>query len=166
MSIKFHCEHCGKKIKAQVSASGKWLQCPVCHNKIYVPAPNDGEKLKLKPIDESAEKRERQLMAETFRITQDILKEKEIQNSDIEMVMPTQMSDKELTKTIIAYLRQMADGELDRAKQKARLVSAFGNRALQILDKVALSEMPEPELADIPPQVLSGLIRKLRDQIS
>jgi hypothetical protein len=37
---------------------------------------------------------------------------------------------------------------------------------VKILDKIALSEMPEPELADISQLALSGSIRALRDEIS
>ena len=40
------------------------------------------------------------------------------------------------------------------------------DEAVDILDTIAVSEMPEPELADVPPQVLSGLIRNLRARIS
>ncbi len=36
-----------------------------------------------------------------------------------------------------------------------------GQRAVNILDRIAVSEVPEPELADIPTQVLTGLIRTL-----
>jgi hypothetical protein len=76
------------------------------------------------------------------------------------------MSDKELTKRIITYLRQMADGELDGAQEILNTVVPYGPRAREVLDRIAVSEMPEPELADVPPQVLSGLIRDLRTRIS
>ena len=39
-------------------------------------------------------------------------------------------------------------------------------KAREILDRIATSEMPEPELADVPQQVLSGLVRGLRARIS
>ena len=78
MAIVFHCDHCGKKVEAQDSAGGKWGKCPACHNKIYVPAPHAGEELKLAPVDESEEEREKRLMAETHQLTQDILLEREV----------------------------------------------------------------------------------------
>jgi hypothetical protein len=36
---------------------------------------------------------------------------------------------------------------------------------VKIIDRIALSEIPEPELADIPQQMLSGSIRALRNRI-
>lgn len=60
----------------------------------------------------------------------------------------------------------MADDELDGGQTTADMIVPSGARAVKIIDKIALSEMPEPELADIPQQVLSSLIRNLRTRIS
>jgi len=166
MAIIFHCDHCGKKIEASDSAGGKWGKCPACHNKLYVPSPDFDEELKLAPIDESDEERKERLMAETHKLTQDILHEREAPNGLSEAAGPvSQMSEKELTKNIIMYLRQMADGELYEAQKIAGLIAPYGSRVEEILDTIALSEMPEPELADIHQQVLSSLIRTLRTKI-
>jgi len=59
----------------------------------------------------------------------------------------------------------MADGELDQAEKIVKRILSAGDRALKILNDIAYSEIPEPELADIPKQVLSGLIRTLRTRI-
>jgi len=167
MAIIFHCEHCGKRIEAADGAGGKRAKCPACHNKIYVPRPEPGEELKLAPVDESDETKQKELMDETYKLTQDILLEREVPNGPPEAVgSPSKISDKELTKNIIVYLRQMADGELDEAQKTTELIVPFSSRAVKILDRIAVSEMPEPELADIPQQVLSGLIRNLRTRIS
>lgn len=167
MAITFHCNHCGKKVEAQDSAAGKWAKCPACHNKIYVPDLKEDEELKLAPVDESEEERKKRLMAETYKLTQDILQEREIPEAAAGLGRSVpEISDKELTKNIIVYLRQMADGELDEAQRTADSIAPYGRQAVKILDEIALSEMPEPELADIPPQVLSGLIRNLRTRIS
>ena len=166
MSITFHCEHCGKKIEAPDSSGGKWGKCPACHNRLYVPNLGSDEKLKLAPVDESGEAKQEQLMAETYKLTQDILLERETPNGLAGTATPASgIGDKELTKNVIAYLRQTADGELEQAERIADLIVSCGDRALKILDRIALSEMPEPELADIPQQVLSGLIRNLRTRI-
>ncbi len=167
MGITFHCEHCGKKIEAPDSAGGKWGKCPACHNKLYVPGLDSDEELKLAPIDEGDQAKQKQLMAETYELTQDILLEREVPNELAEVATPAiGASDKELTKNIVVYLRQMADGNLDQAERIANSIAPSGGRALKILDEIALSEIPEPELADIPQQVLSGLIRTLRSKIS
>ena len=173
MAIIFHCEHCGKKIEAAESAGGKWGKCPACHNRLYVPSSHSGEGLKLAPIDVTAEEREKQLMAETHKLTQDILKEREIPEGANETIGPIEtagpvleMSERELTKYIITYLRLMADSELYEAHRIAGLIAPHSAQVLEILDRIALSEILEPELADIPQHVLSGSIRALRDEIS
>lgn len=167
MSIVFHCEHCGKKIKASNTAGGKWEKCPSCHNKLYIPDLSSGEELKLAPIDGEAEEKQKELMNETYELTQEILLEREIPDGPPGAGKPaTGISEKELTKNIILYLRQMADGELDEAVKTADLIAPYSRQTVNILDTIAVSEMPEPELADVPPQVLSGLIRNLRTRIS
>lgn len=168
MSIIFHCDYCGKKIEAADGAGGKWGKCPACHNKLYIPNSESGEELKLAPIDTDAEEKEKQLMAETHKITKDILQQREVPNGWAETADPlaSRMNEKELTKNIIMYLRQMADGDLYDAQRTVNLITPYSFQALKVIDRIALSEIPEPELADIPQQVLSGLIRTLRDKIS
>jgi hypothetical protein len=167
MAIVFHCEYCGKKIEAADTTGGKWGKCPACHNKLYVPSVDTGEELKLTPIDETAVERAHRLMAETHKLTQDILKEREIPDGPAPPAGAVyQMSDKELTQNIIIYIRQIVYGELDEADRTAALIAPFSHRAVAIIDRIALSEIPERELADIPPQVLAGSIRTLREKIS
>jgi len=167
MAISFHCEHCGKKIEAPDNTGGKWGKCPACRNKVYVPSLDADEELKLAPVDESDLAKQKQLMAETHKVEQEILSEKEVPDDSTEIAAPaSEINDEELTKNIIIYLRQMADGDLDRAERIANSIVPQRDRASKIIDSIALSEIPEPELADIPPQVLSGLIRTLRTRIS
>ncbi|MHC4068898.1 MAG: hypothetical protein ACYS18_00120 [Planctomycetota bacterium] len=177
MAIALHCEHCGKKIEAPDSAGGKWGKCPACHNKVYVPSLDADEELKLAPVDESEKEKQQRLLAETNKLRQDILSENEEPPETNEVFPQTpaftetagtstsDLNDKDLTIKIISYLRQMADGELERAETMVSPIAACGSRALQTIDKIALSKIPEPELADIPSQILSGLIRTLRSKI-
>ena len=166
MAITFHCEHCNKKIEAPDTAGGRWGKCPACHNKVYVPSPESDEELKLAPLDTSFRERERELMAETHRLTQDILKEREIPDGPRDAGGAVyDMSDKELRQNVILYLRQMAQGDLDEAESTGALIAPCGSRVTDILDIIALSDIPEPELADIPQQLLSGAIRALRARI-
>jgi hypothetical protein len=167
MSILFHCEYCGKEIKAADDAGGRWGKCPACHNKLYVPSQVSGDDLKVAPLDMDLIESEKQLMAETHRLTRDILQEKEVKEGPPELTGAMyEMSGRELKDNIILYLRQMASDDLDEAEATAALISPFAAQALQIIDRIALSEMPEPELADIPPQMLSGSIRTLRNRLS
>jgi hypothetical protein len=166
MAITFHCDHCGKKIEAQDSAGGKWGQCPACHNRIYVPDLAAGDELKLAPVDETEEEKKKRLMAEAYQLTQDILREREEPTGAGELLARTApASDEELTNSIITYLRQIADGDLDKAEQTAQLIVPFGKQSLEIIDRIAVSDMPDAKLAGIPPQVLSALIRDLREKV-
>jgi hypothetical protein len=172
MTVTFHCEYCGKKIEAPDSAGGKWGKCPTCHNKLYVPDISEGEELKLAPIDESEEARRKQLMDETSKLSEDILLEKEIPDESAElpesagvMVLPIKISDEQLRKHIVNYLRQMAQDQIEEAEKAIGMIVPCGQRAIEILDRIALAEILEPELAGIPQQKLSGLIRELRSKI-
>lgn len=169
MAIVFHCKFCTKKIEAKDAAGGKWGKCPSCQNKIYIPGLNvKGDDLILAPIDEQDSARQKQLMAETYKIEQDIfrVREESGESSDIPAAMGGEMSEKELVKQVVSYLRNTADGELAEAEKAVRLLANHGPKAVEILDRIAVSEVPEPELADIPGQVLSGFIRELRGKIS
>lgn len=167
MAIVFHCEHCGKKVEASDGSGGKRAKCPACHNKVYVPSLDSDEELKLAPIDKEEEEKRKELLNETYHLTQEILLEREVPDVPPGSGRPAlEISEKELTKNIILYLRQMANGDLDDAIRTADSIVPYGRQAVMILDKIAVSEMPEPELADVPPQVLSGLIRNLRTRIS
>ncbi|MHC4271812.1 MAG: hypothetical protein ACYST2_05820 [Planctomycetota bacterium] len=76
-----------------------------------------------------------------------------------------EVNEKELTKNIILYLKQMSDGELEKAEQALTFIAPFSHQAEKVIEQLAISEMPEPELADIPQQVLAGLIRDLLSKI-
>ena len=169
MSIKFHCDHCGKRIDAPDSAGGKWGKCPACHNKVYVPQANadDDEELRLAPIDETEEERQKRLLAETFQITQSILQEKNIPDAGVAPAAPaSDISEEKLTEIIIRYLRQMADGDLEEAQRTAESIATYRRQSREIIDQIATSDPPDPELMDIPPHVLSGFIRNLRTRLS
>jgi DNA-directed RNA polymerase subunit RPC12/RpoP len=166
MSIVFNCTQCGRKIEAADSAGGKWGKCPSCRARIYVPDAEPGNEFKLAPIDESEEQKRKQLMAETYEINQAILEEKDVPEGQAEASEPpVRISEKDLSKNIILCLRLMADGNMAQAEQLARGIAAHRRQAIKIIDRIALSEMPDPELGDVPGHVLSGLIRSLRAKI-
>jgi DNA-directed RNA polymerase subunit RPC12/RpoP len=175
MAITFHCDYCGKKIEASDKAAGRWGKCPSCHNKIYVPNLNVEDDLKLAPVDEEEERRKRQLMNETFNIEQEILKQRAVPETDgnenFAKEMPARsggakIDEDDLYEIIVSYLRLMADGELEEAAFKLGAIKSAGEVSLKLIDRIALADIPEAELSDIPPQVLAGLIRTLRSHLS
>ncbi len=161
MAIKFHCSCCGRKIEAPDTAGGKWGKCPACHAKLYVPLPMVEDDLKLAPIDETEEQRKKQLLQETFRLTQDILQEKNVPEP-VSTGPATEINDEQLSKHIVHYLRQMFSGDLDAAQKTADLITPHRRKAVVLLDQIIKSKKPDPELEDIPQQVLSGYARTLR----
>ena len=166
MSISFHCNHCNRKIEAPDSAGGKWGVCPACKNKVYIPDLTADVDLKLAPVDEKEEARKQRLMAETFELSQEILEQREADEGGAKEHSPApSLTEEQLRERIINYLRNMADGNLETAKQLAGSITAAGADTVEILDQIALSDMPEPELQDVPPQVVAAFIRELRSKI-
>jgi len=162
MSISFHCEQCKKKIKAPDDTGGKWGNCPHCNHRCYIPRPPspDDEELKLAPIGESEEERYNRLMRETRDLTQNILHEKELPD-EASLAEAEKISEKELLKHIIVYLRYVADGDLGMASKHITKIKPHPETAREILKRMAKTEKPEPELLDIPSKVLQSLIKKL-----
>lgn len=166
MSIKFHCEHCGKRIDAPDAAGGKRGKCPACHNRVYVPELEAEEELKLAPIDETEEGRQKRLRAEALQLNQNILEDTVVPDAPASTDAGPSVDEDELTDIVVRYLRQMADGDLDGAQRTAQTIAAHRREAIDILGRMAADEPPHAELQDIPAQVLSGLIRNLRTRIS
>ena len=167
MTIVFHCEFCNKKIEAPDDAGGKKGKCPGCHKRLHVPSIEGDEELKLAPRDEEDLHRQEQLIEETQLLRQNILKERAVPDEPRQpAAAPTpKISDEMLMRNIIAYLRQMADGELDTAQYTAKSITSYGRQAISAIDEIALSDMPDSKLADIPQQVLSKMIKQLRSQV-
>ncbi|MCK4998326.1 MAG: hypothetical protein KAS23_02285 [Anaerohalosphaera sp.] len=167
MSISFHCERCKKKIVAPDTSGGKWGKCPNCDRKCYIPLPKseDEEELRLAPIDPEEEARFQRLKMQTFAITTNILQET-VLGQDVDTSVVDPISDRDLVKYIVIYLRQMADGELADAEGTEKKIIPHGDQARSILRDMIKSDRPEPELADIAEKVLKGLIKGLNAKIN
>lgn len=166
MGISFHCERCKKKIVAPDSSGGKWGRCPNCDRKCYIPMPAspDDEELRLAPIDPEEEAKYKKLKMQTFAMTTNILSETAM-GQEMETSVVDPISDRDLIKYVVIYLRQMADGELADAEVTEKKIIPHGNQARSVLSEMAQSDRPEPELADIAEKVLQGLIRGLNSKI-
>jgi len=164
MSISFHCERCKKKVKAPDESGGRWGNCPYCNHRCYIPRPPspDDEELKLAPIDASEEDQYGRMMQETRSLTQNILQEKDVPDATS---ADANLSEGEVLKQIIVYLRYVADGDLGLASGPMAKITANKESALALLKNMAKAERPEPELMDIPPKVLDGLIKNLYSKL-
>jgi DNA-directed RNA polymerase subunit RPC12/RpoP len=169
MSISLHCESCKKKIKAPDATGGKWGKCPHCGHRCYIPLPksNDEPELVLMPLDESDETQIAELMRETKDLTKEILTQIALPEDDPVAAASTRISnEKEIIKYCILYLRQMADGELAAAEHTFSQLKKYKKPVLRTLASMARAEQPEPELADLPPTILQGLIRDVSTKLS
>ena len=143
MSISLHCESCKKKIKAPDETGGKWGKCPHCGHRCYIPLPKSNDD----PLFFDAGERE-------------ILTQIALPEDDPVAAASTRISnEKEIIKYCILYLRQMADGELAAAEHTFSQLKKYKKPVLRTLASMARAEQPEPELADLPPTILQGLIR-------
>lgn len=169
MSISLHCESCKKKIKAPDEAGGKWGNCPHCKHRNYIPLPksDDEPELRLMPLDEDEETKRERLLRETKNLTKEILTQNSLPEEESESAGGSRTaSEKEIIKECILYLRQMADGELGAAEYTFSQLKKNKKTALRILASMARAEQPEPELADLPPGILQGLIRDVSTKLS
>ena len=165
MSISLHCESCKKKIKTPDDFGGKWGNCPFCNHRCYIPSPPapDDEELTIAPLDDGDEAQYSQMMQETRALRQGVLQGQKL--PDERSSADAKLSEKGLTKEIVVYLRYMADGELGLASGPMGKIIANKASGLAVLKRMAKADRPEPELQDLPPKVLKGLIKNLYSKL-
>ena len=160
MSISFSCECCKKRVKAPDNAGGKWGACPQCGHRCYIPLPHsdDEPELKLIPLDDEGESQYGQMMQETQTLAKKILHETQMPDDAGEHI-PGAIGERELLRGVIIYLRQMADGELSDAEVSEEKLLQSRGQVKMILKKMAKAQRPEPELSEIAPKLLKGLMK-------
>jgi hypothetical protein len=132
-----------------------------------LPKSDDEPELTLKPLDSSEETQIAALMEETKNLTHKILSESKLPEEKETSKAGTRTTDeREVIKQCILYLRQIIDGELSSAEKTFPKLQKNKKKVLRILASMARSEKPEPELADIPPTILQGLIRDVSTKLS
>ena len=169
MTIIFHCQSCKKKIKAPDKKGGKWGNCPHCGLDSYIPMPpsDEQDELKLVPLEEEAKRQYEEKMQQMRKVQMNILQETaDTDSAEAIGFSYDKEQEKKLWKNIVSYLRYMADGQLDEAEQKVSSIKRFPKHAKEILAKISRAEVKEPDLADISPAVLKGLIRNLITEIN
>ena len=171
MAIVLKCPHCDKKIETSDTLAGRRIKCPACTRSLRLPTPPEAETLTVTPLDQEVERERKRLISDSLQLNQfiseqtaeipDKVSSQEVAD-DTFHVAPVTMDAAELHDAIVEYLRSMADGHLEQALPLASSIVSQGPPAISIIDAIALREIPEDALANIPPQILSGLIRNLR----
>jgi hypothetical protein len=168
MSIEFHCNQCGKLVRAPDEAGGKHGKCPACHQSIYIPMPTDQvEPLELAPMDEVEEHERARLLKETQDLQRRLLEERDLPAgrtatpppSPAEHVAPPEL---DMETLVIEYAHAMAAGDLEQAEQLAADIHADMKTAEDVIQRLMLDELPPERLAKIPRPVLVGFFKRLR----
>lgn len=165
MSISLICEKCKKKIKAPDEAGGKYGSCPHCQHRCYIPLPlREGEEeLTLAPLEEDNYE---DMMAQTHNLTQNILNEtSEPDDPSTEESSDGFLSEKDIIKYIILYVRQMVAGQLDQAQETASRLTAQRVSTKDMIKRMAKAGASEPELADVAPGLLNAMLKQLNAQM-
>ena len=59
------------------------------------------------------------------------------------------------------YIVLMARGDLDTAETLGREIASGGQTSRQVVEEMVMQEFLQPELAEIPPTVISGFFKRL-----
>ena len=183
MTIVFHCEHCEKKIAAADEFGGKAGKCPHCQQRVFIPLPPDQlEEIPLAPEDPNEEMHRQQLLRETFKVQQQLNEHKEApeqsggQTSPMGGALPISDSESDsprssmgggksggadISSLVGQYLVLMAKGNLGAAEQRADQIAAGGSAAKRVVEQMAMQDVLEPALANVPASVISGYFKKL-----
>jgi hypothetical protein len=166
MPVSFRCEHCGRQVEAPPEAAGKRGKCPYCQQTNYIPLPPDQRD--LIPLEELDEQEERRRQQELRRLRE---AEKElIADSGGDTVVPLEhrenLSAADLYHFAVNYCLDMAAGKLDRAPQHVEKLRKFGPLGIDAVGDIAAGKVNEPALKNIPPAVLKGFCKQLKEQLA
>ena len=179
MAIEFHCNHCGRLVKAPDEAGGKKGKCPTCQSILWVPMPDSAvEEFDLSPVDEQEERKKRQMEEQARATERQLLKEKQAAaegaqagKSSADMPAPpppltgSPETSEDVEFLVVEWVRSMADGDLGDADRS--MIQLQKNRSIsrQAVQKLAIEEPPPAGLQDIPRPVLNRYFKMLRDQL-
>jgi hypothetical protein len=172
MSIEFHCEHCGRAIKAPDDAGGKRGTCPACKNSVYVPTPPEQlDEIPMSPLDQEDERRRQQLEAEAQSIKESLLHERDVPAEGAGAAATTprpaapRVPGADPRTLVLKCVRALAASKLDRAEACIKELKESGADAKQIVEELSLDDMPPSELGDIPPELYQGFLRSIRSRL-
>ncbi len=182
MAIEFHCNYCGKMVRAPEEAGGKKGKCPSCEHVLYVPMPDDQvEELDLAPIDEDEERRKRRMEEQALQAERALLHDREPPSGDAaqgpvnEAPLPptppplaeseAPASAEDIEFLITDWVRSMADGDLGDADRTMLQLRKNKEMARQKVDQIAMADPPSSSLQDVPRPVLNRYFKMLRQQL-
>lgn len=165
MAITFRCEHCHKSINAPDDAGGKRGKCPYCKQSTYIPAPVDDEELyDLAPVDEEAEKKEREFQKQLFEKERDLIAERG-GDSSAPLEHKEDLSSEDLHHLVVNYCLDMYGGKLDRARKHVQDLKKYRYTGLQAVEDFQTGKAEEPVLDQVPEKLREGFLKQLREEL-
>jgi len=168
MSITFQCQSCRKEVTAPDAAGGKKGKCPFCGEMNEIPLPpeageDDDGLIPLAPIDEEAERREREERRNLYAQEQNLLAESG-GTPPVPLEHRDDLTSEELHHFVVNYCLDMAEGKLDRAQTYVAQLKGFGALGTQAVEDFASGTVDEPALKQIPQPVLQAFLKQLTEQ--
>ena len=170
MAIEFHCEHCGKPIKAPDEAGGKHGKCPSCHQSVYVPSSSpEREPLSLTPVDDGEERDRERLLRESRAFQNRLLNEKDLPPERLSAATPRREAGVrppvlDMNTIVTDYALAMASGDLNRAESLAVDIRRNMRAAEDVMQRITVDEILPVKLEKIPRPVLVGFFKQLREK--
>lgn len=177
MPIEFHCQHCGKGIKAPDTSGGKQGKCPNCNGTVYVPTPPDQiEDIPLAPLDENEEKERQRRDREARALQESLLHEKNAPPEGASARRPSgggaparrpgpAVTAASLRDTVIQCVRALADSNLAKSESCMDTLKDSPTATKEIVQGLSVDAMPPGELADIPPKLYQGFLKSIINQL-
>lgn len=177
MPIEFHCQHCGKGIKAPDDAGGKQAKCPNCNGPVYVPTPSDAiEEIPLAPLDEKEEKERQERDRKARAVQESILHER---NAPAEGAAPARrtgggaparqptraVTETDLRDAVIKCVRALADSNLQKSEACMEVLRGSPTATKEIVQGLSVDAMPPGELSDVPPRLYQGFLKSILGQL-
>jgi hypothetical protein len=184
VSIKFHCNHCSKQIKAPDEAGGKHGKCPYCKQEVYVPMPDDQlEEIPIAPLDEQADQLAKELADEDRRLRGAAAREEDgppgkrrrAYSSDDSGPLrlagekpdlpPSAAAAGEITGLIVKFVLAMQESKLEEADHVAAQLQGAASRAKDEVQRLMVDEIPPSGLENLPPALYKGFLKSLLDRL-
>lgn len=174
MSIEFNCPSCEKSIRAPDTAGGKYGKCPFCEVKVYIPSPpspDEGE-IKIAPINEEEEQRERELIRESVRYAAAFDKDPdklppegaERGGAGSRRSEPPPGEVIEVADEVESFVVAMRDSKLQDAERVLARLKRAGSRAKDYVEGLMLDPTPPP-IGNVPKPLLMGFLKSLLSRL-
>lgn len=181
MPVEFHCEHCGKVVKAPSEAAGRKGKCPHCQAVCYIPSPPEEiEEIGLAPLDDAEELKRKRALEETAKLQHALLHDRASPDSPGNTGRPTPgavrpgarsepsklgMPEAEVQQLVAAFLGAMGDGQLDRAERITSRLQSERDQVISIVERISSNQATGVALPNLPRPVMLKFLNQLRDRM-